>query len=56
MNRIKRITKLVIVRELNILDGRKDAKKYALTRMPTISDFDMDAGEQSMVKSAAGVS
>ena len=42
LDRIKRLTKLCIVRELNMLDERKDARKYAETRMPTISDFDMD--------------
>ena len=56
LGRIKQITKLVIVRELNMLDGRKDAQKYAETRMPTISDFEMDIGAESVVKSQAALS
>ena len=56
LGRIKQITKLVIVRELNMLDGRKDAQKYAATRVPTISDFEMDVGGESVVKSQAALS
>ena len=39
-----------------MLDGRKDAQKYAETRMPTISDFEMDIGAESVVKSQAALS
>ena len=56
MERIKYLTKMVIVRELNSLDGRKDANLYAATRMPTISDFDMgEMDAKSVTKSVQDV-
>ena len=57
IDRIKYLTKQVITRELNMLDGRKDAQRYAATRMPTISDFEMDnVDAKSVTKSVAAVS
>jgi len=53
MDKIKRLTKLVLVRELNMIDERKDARKYASMRLPTMSDLYGD-DNQSIVKSVAG--
>ena len=54
LEKIKRLTKFTLVREMNCLDGRKDARKYALTRIPTMSDFEIEQdGNVSVIKSVA---
>ena len=56
MDRIKKLTKLCIVRELNMLDERKDARRYAEQRLPTMSEFDIEKEERSLNKSVAAIS
>ena len=53
LDRIKTITKLVVVRELNMIDSRKDARQYRIANpeIDEVSDFD---GNMSVVKSIAG--
>jgi len=52
LEKMKKITKLCLVRELSMLDNRKDAVKYGLQRCPSFSDFGGE--ETSVLKSVAG--